>query len=133
MRNEERESYYSVARGVPLHAPVARDPPTAPETSFPIRESMPLSIPSDAPTLLIRREAFERAGLTRSALDARLNLTADEFRVEGGIVAIGPLVGDTALDGLIAELEGLGLVYFDDFFELSGNWPAWVRMLVLGA
>jgi hypothetical protein len=92
---------------------------------------MPLPIPSDAPTLLIRRDAFERAGLTRSALDERLNLTPDEFRVEGRVVAIGPLVGDTALDGLIAELEGLGLVYFDDFFELSGNWPDWLRLFAM--
>ena len=94
---------------------------------------MPLSIQPDAPTLLIRRDAFERVGLTRTALDERLNLTPDEFRVEGGVVALGPLVGDTALDELIAELEGLGLVYFDDFFELSGNWPEWVRVLVLGS
>jgi hypothetical protein len=93
---------------------------------------MPLPIPADAPTLLIRRDAYERAGLTRAALDERLNLTADEFRIEGGVIAIGPLVGETALDGLIAELEQLGLVYFDDFFELSGNWPEWVRVLVLG-
>jgi len=95
--------------------------------------SMPLAIPSDAPTLLIRREAFERVGLTRSSLDERLNLTPDEFRVEGAVVAVGPLVGETALDELFAELEGLGLVYYDDFFELSGNWPEWVRVLVLGS
>jgi hypothetical protein len=29
---------------------------------------------------------------------------------------------------LLDELEGLGLVYFDDFFELSGNWPEWLRI-----
>jgi hypothetical protein len=27
-------------------------------------------------------------------------------------------------------LESLGLVYFDDFFELSGNWPAWLNVFV---
>jgi len=90
---------------------------------------MPLDIPPGNPTLLIRREAFERAGLVRSAIDERLNLTADEFRVEGPLVAIGPLVGETgALEGLVEELEGMGLVYFDDFFELSGNWPEWLRL-----
>ena len=89
---------------------------------------MPLSIAPDAPTMLIRRDAFERVGLTRAALDERLGLTPDEFRVEGATIAVGPLVGDTTLDDLIAELEGLGLVYFDDFFELSGNWPEWVRV-----
>ena len=93
---------------------------------------MPLDIPAGSPTLLIKRDAFERVGLTRQRLDERLNLTPDEFRVEGQIIALGPLVGDTALDELLAELEGLGLVYFDDFFELSGNWPDWLHLYALG-
>ena len=93
---------------------------------------MPISIPDGSPTLLIRRDAFERSGLTRQALDERLNLTADEFRVEGSLVAIGPIVGEDALPDLIAELEGLGLAYFDDFFELSGNWPEWLSVVVVG-
>jgi len=88
---------------------------------------MPLTIAADLPTMLIRRDAFERVGLTRAHIDQRLNLTPDEFRVEGGLIAVGPLVGDS-LETLIGELEGLGLVYFDDFFELSGNWPAWLRL-----
>jgi len=89
---------------------------------------MPLSISSTAPTLLVRRAAFERAGLTRAAIDDRLNLTPDEFRVERGLVAIGPLVEPDVVAELIEELEGVGLVYFDDFFELSGNWPEWLRV-----
>lgn len=90
---------------------------------------MPLPLPSDAPTLVVRRTAFERVGLTRAALDERLNLTADEFRVEGELIAVGPLYGDT-LVALTDELEALGLVYFDDFFEMSGNWPQWVQLFV---
>ncbi len=93
---------------------------------------MPLHAPPGAPTLLIRREAFERSGLTRSELDNRLNLTADEFRVEGGLVAVGPLHEERSLIALVEELEGLGLVYFDDFFELSGNWPAWLKLFAMG-
>lgn len=92
---------------------------------------MPLTIASGAPTLLIRRDAFERSGLTRAALDERLHLTADEFRVEGALVAVGPIYEDAALGALIEELEALGLTYFDDFFELSGNWPEWVRLFAL--
>ncbi len=94
---------------------------------------MPLDIAAGNPTLIIRRDAFERVGLSRAQLDARLNLTADEFRVDGPLVVIGPLVGETALDELLAELEAIGLVYFDDFFELSGNWPTWLRLLALGS
>ena len=91
---------------------------------------MPLALLPDAPTLFIRKPAFERSGLTRSALDERLNLTDEEFRVEGELIAVGPLHGDTALIDLTDELESLGLVYFDDFFEMSGNWPHWLRLLV---
>ena len=93
---------------------------------------MPLDLKAGSPTLIIQKEAFERAGLTRTALDERLNLTADEFRVEKELIAIGPLVGEDAVTDLIAELETTGLVYFDDFFELSGNWPEWLRVLVMG-
>ena len=94
---------------------------------------MPLTNPPGSPTLLIRREAFERAGLQRVAFDERFNLTADEFRVEGQLIAVGPLVGEDAVAGVIEELEAMGLVYFDDFFELSGNWPEWLRLLALTA
>ena len=94
---------------------------------------MPLDIKAGAPTLFVRREAFERVGLTRAQIDDRLALTPDEFRVEGELVAVGPLVGETGIEELVAELEGLGLVYYDDFFELSGNWPDWLRLLVMSA
>ena len=94
---------------------------------------MALHIDGSAPTLFIRKSAFERAGLTRRQFDEWLNLTDDEFRVEGGLIAIGPLVGDDAISGLIDAIEGVGLVYFDDFFELSGNWPEWLRVFAQGA
>ena len=93
---------------------------------------MPLDVAPGSPTLLVRRDAFERVGLTRAQLDDRLNLTADEFRVEGQLIAVGPLVGETAVADLVGELEGLGLEYYDDFFELPGNWPEWLRILAMG-
>ena len=93
---------------------------------------MPLDVPQGETTLLIRREAFERAGLTRQAIDERLNLTPEEFRVEGAIIAVGPLVGETVVTELIEEFEQAGLAYYDDFFELSGNWPDWLRLLAMG-
>ena len=96
---------------------------------------MALAVDTGAPTLFMRRAAYEKSGLSRAAIDERLGLTADEFRVEGNLIAIGPIYaangganGD-ALGELIAELEGLGLVYFDDFFELTGNWPEWRTLL----
>ena len=89
---------------------------------------MPLSISDGAPTLIVRRAAYERSALTRVALDERLGLTADEFRVEGGLIALGPIPGADSLTQIIAELEDAGLTYFDDFFELSGNWPPWLQL-----
>lgn len=91
---------------------------------------MALSVSNGAPTLFMRRDAYEKSGLTRAQIDERLGLTADEFRVEGNLVAIGPIYGadGDALGDLIAELEEMGLVYFDDFFELTGNWPEWLKI-----
>jgi hypothetical protein len=93
---------------------------------------MPLATPAGAPTLVIRKEAFERSGLTRARLDERLNLTPDEFRIEGALIAVGPIHEEPSLLALIEELEELGLTYFDDFFELSGNWPTWLKLFVMG-
>lgn len=91
---------------------------------------MPIPIATGAPTLFLRRAAYESSGLTRAAIDARLGLTADDFRVEDDLIAIGPIyeTEGNLLTDLIAELENAGLVYFDDFFELTGNWPAWLRL-----
>jgi hypothetical protein len=81
-----------------------------------------------APTLLVRKDAFERAGLTRASIDASLALTDEEFRVERELIAIGPIYADDGLASLIAAFEESGLVYFDDFFEMSGNWPDWLSV-----
>jgi hypothetical protein len=90
---------------------------------------MPLPVTHGVPTLFFRRDAYERADLSRAALDTRLGLTDEEFRVEGDIVALGPIYDVEALGSLVDELEASGLVYFDDFFELSGSWPEWLSIL----
>jgi hypothetical protein len=92
---------------------------------------MPLRISDSASTLLIRRPAFERVGLARVEIDSFLDLTDEEFRVEGDVVAIGPVFDAEALSDLVAELEKRGLVFFEDFFELSGNWPDWLSIYAM--
>jgi hypothetical protein len=92
---------------------------------------MPVTINAGRPVVLIRKSAYEKAGLIRSELDLRFNLTDEEFRVEGNLVVIGPLPSDDLVGPVIEYLEGAGLVYFDDFFELSGNWPEWLRLFVM--
>lgn len=94
---------------------------------------MPIELGSGSAVVLIRQSAFERAGLVRSAIDARYNLTDEEFRVADGLVILGPLPAEELLPQLIEDLEATGLVYFDDFFDLSGNWPEWLSIYVRGS
>ena len=91
---------------------------------------MPLTIDAAQPSILIRKQAYEDARLARSKLDSRFNLTDGEFRVEGNLVVIGPLPPDDLIGPITDYLEEAGLTYFDDFFELSGNWPEWLRIYV---
>jgi hypothetical protein len=92
---------------------------------------MPIALGSNSSTLLLRKDAFERALLTRAAIDQWLTLTDEEFRVEGELVAVGPIFDVEALQALVSALEDKGLVYYDDFFELSGNWPEWMQLLAM--
>ena len=39
---------------------------------------------------------------------------------------------EDSLTRLIEDLEASGLVYFDDFFEMSGNWPEWLSLYARG-
>lgn len=92
---------------------------------------MPLSVRAGLPVLFIRKEAFERASLIRSEIDDQFNLTDAEFRVEKGLVAIGPLPSDEMIGPMIEYLEQKGIAYFDDMFELSGNWPEWLQLFAM--
>ena len=68
----------------------------------------------------------------RSIIDARYNLTDEEFRAEDGLVMVGPLPSEDLLPQLIEDFEASGLIYFEDFFDLSGNWPEWLSIYVRG-
>ncbi len=92
---------------------------------------MPLAVTDGLPTVFVKKEAFERAGLPRSEIDSRFNLTDAEFRVEGSLIAIGPLASDDMIGPMFEYLEEKGLAYFDDVFELSGNWPGWIRLFAM--
>lgn len=81
--------------------------------------------------MIVRKDAYERVGVIRADLDSRFNLTEQEFRVEGNLIAIGPLPSDDLVGPMTDYLEATGLIYFDDFFELSGNWPEWLRIYAM--
>ena len=92
---------------------------------------MPLPVSSGLPTLFIRKEAFEKASLARSEIDLKFNLTDAEFRVEGSLIAIGPLPSDEIVGPMVEYLEEKGIQYYDDVFELSGNWPEWLKLYAM--
>ncbi|MES3035036.1 MAG: hypothetical protein V4813_13640 [Gemmatimonadota bacterium] len=89
---------------------------------------MPIPLSAAGSTLAIRRDAFEGAGLTREGIDRILNLTDEEFRVEGALIAIGPLASPDDVPNLIDLFEEAGLVYFDDFMEIPGGFPDWLAL-----
>jgi hypothetical protein len=95
------------------------------------RNVMPLTVTEGLPTILVRKDAFERAALNRTEIDSLFNLTDAEFRVEGGLVAIGPLPSDDMVGLVTGYFESKGLVYYDEFFEMSGNWPEWLRLYAM--
>ena len=92
---------------------------------------MPLQITTGLPTVFVNKEAFERAGLARIEIDARFNLTDAEFKVDGSLIVIGPLPSDEMIGPLLEYLEEKGLAYYDDVFEMSGNWPEWLRLYAM--
>lgn len=92
---------------------------------------MPLQVTSGLPTILIRKEAFESAGIVRSDLDIQFNLTDAEFKVEGELILVGPIPSDDMLGPMLEYFEAQGLVYYDDVFEMSGNWPEWLRLFAM--
>ena len=92
---------------------------------------MPLQITTGLPTVFVKKDAFERAGLARTEIDARFNLTDAEFKVDGSLIVIGPLPSDEMIGPLLEYLEEKGLAYYDDVFEMSGNWPEWLRLYAM--
>ena len=92
---------------------------------------MPLQITTGLPTVFVKKEAFERAGLARTEIDARFNLTDAEFKVDRDLIVIGPLPSDEMIGPLLEYLEEKGLAYYDDVFEMSGNWPEWLRLYAM--
>ncbi len=92
---------------------------------------MPIAVTEGFATIFVRKDAFERAGLARPEIDARFNLTDAEFRVEGSLIAIGPIPSDEMVGPMLEYFETSGLVYFDEVFELSGNWPPWLKLFAM--
>ena len=79
--------------------------------------------------LVVRRASLKERGVSWTALLAALEvakpLDSDEF-----ILSFGPHFGSEALATFTSRLSELGLRYFDDFFEFSGDFPKWCQFSV---
>jgi hypothetical protein len=79
--------------------------------------------------LVIRRDALRERNVSLEMLLKTMNVDAPLDSNEW-LISFGPSFGQEALDGLVKELSGLGLQYFDDFIEVVGNYPEWCRFKV---
>lgn len=74
---------------------------------------------------------IRRAALSRRSVALEVVLTALEIGAWLGedpdLLSTGASFGQEACDGLIKRLEALGLIYFDDFVDLSFVHPSWLK------
>jgi hypothetical protein len=79
--------------------------------------------------LVIRRDALRERNVSLEVLLKTMKVDAPLDSNEW-LISFGPSFGQEALDGLVKELSGLGLQYFDDFIEVVGNYPEWCQFKV---
>lgn len=76
--------------------------------------------------IVIRRDAMHAHSITRAqVLEA---LEVDRPLAENDeLLSFGPSFGQEASDEFVRRLESLGLIYFDDFFDLVLSHPDWLQ------
>jgi hypothetical protein len=74
--------------------------------------------------MVVRLASLSERGITLEELLAALEASAP-FDINDEIASFGPHFGGEALGALVRRLSDLGLEYFDDFFESSGDFPKW--------
>jgi hypothetical protein len=79
--------------------------------------------------LVVRLASLNERGLTVEKLLDALETSAP-FDSNDEIASFGPHFGAEVLETLVRRLTDLGLEYFDDFFEFSGDFPAWCTFRV---
>lgn len=73
-----------------------------------------------------------RASLKVRAVSMEILLDAMEvdgpFEQNADLLMFSPIFGQDALDVLSARLAKIGLIYFDDFFDLKMVLPSWSKI-----
>jgi hypothetical protein len=82
--------------------------------------------------IVVRLASLEERGLSFDKLLMALEISAP-FDGNEQIASFGPHFGQQALDTFVRRLSELGMRYFDDFFEFSGDFPKWCTFKVSAA
>jgi hypothetical protein len=82
--------------------------------------------------IVVRLASLNERGINFEQLLDALE-TSSPFDSNDEIASFGPHFGGEALATLIRRLSDLGLEYFDDFFEFSGDFPRWCAFKVSAA
>lgn len=81
--------------------------------------------------IVVRLASLNQRGITLERLLNALE-TSSPFDSNDEIASFGPHFGAEALETMVRRLCDLGLKYFDDFFEFSGDFPRWCIFGVSG-
>ncbi|MEH2535161.1 hypothetical protein V1277_005540 [Bradyrhizobium sp. AZCC 1588] len=74
--------------------------------------------------LIVRRKALSERQVDLGDLFTAMEV-GEPLDGSDDLLSFGPHFGREATDTMIFRLTKLGLVYFDDFFEFCGDYPAW--------
>jgi hypothetical protein len=74
--------------------------------------------------LVVRRKALRERGVSWADLLAALEVS-EPLDKNANLVSFGPHFGQEAVHAMSRRLISIGLRYFDDFFEFSGDYPKW--------
>ncbi|MGK6310272.1 hypothetical protein [Variovorax sp. DT-64] len=77
--------------------------------------------------IVIRRASLEERGVSMEILLEAMegNGPSDQ---NAELLMFSPIFGQDALDVLSARLAKIGLIYFDDFFDLKMVLPSWSKV-----
>jgi len=79
--------------------------------------------------LLLRKKSLSEKEVALAELTEAMK-GAEQVGEDAHLISYGPCFGAEALDGYIKSLQNIGLDYWDDFVEFSGDFPSWCRFRV---
>jgi hypothetical protein len=79
--------------------------------------------------IIIRKDALQRCGVASDDLKSLME-TEEWMDEDENLISAGPHFGQEASNEFTRRLEGLGLIYGEDFFDFEDMLPAWCKMHV---